>query len=75
MILFPPTYSIRTRRTDVFIESGPNAGKERAEFESAGGPERDAPGWNPHRGTPDTGLNGGRPDSGRFSRGGPEHAK
>ena len=29
---------------DVFVEEGPSAGKERSEFESAGGPERDAVG-------------------------------
>lgn len=57
--------------------------EERGQFESAetiwglGPGEADggrARGWRP-KGTPGTGLNGGRPDSGRFSRGGPEHAK
>lgn len=57
---------------DVFVEEGPSAGKERSEFESAGGPERDAVAWNPHRGTPH--RIAGTPDSGRFSHYGPEHA-
>jgi len=53
----------------IFVESGPSAAKEnmeRPEFESAG-PAPGIHGWSPIGGTPDTGLNGGRPDTGRFS--------
>jgi hypothetical protein len=56
----------------VFVESGPSAGRERERFESAGGPEKDARGWQP-QGTPH--RIAGTPDSGRFSHNGPEHTK
>src|SRR5271155_4875458 len=39
----------------IFLESGPKAEKERKEMESAGGPERENRGWDPHRGTPGIG--------------------
>lgn len=55
----------------IFVEQGPSASREtrdRPEFESAGGPERDAVGWNPHRGKPHNGgASGQKSDSGRFS--------
>jgi hypothetical protein len=54
----------------IFVESGPSAGKERKEFESVG-PDK-VGSWRP-QGTPDRGK--GTPDSGRWSHGGPEHAK
>lgn len=62
---------------DILIESGPraigNIPAERKEFESVG-PSPEVRGWAPG-GTPDTGLRGGKPDSGRFSHQGPEHGK
>ncbi len=53
----------------ILIETGPRAvgsiPAERAEFESVG-PAPEVRGWAPG-GTPDTGLRGGSPDTGRFS--------
>jgi hypothetical protein len=60
----------RIDSSTIFVESGPSAGKERKEFESAG-PDR-AGSWRP-QGTPDRGR--GTPDSGRFSHRGPEHVQ
>jgi hypothetical protein len=54
--------------SNILIESGERSIEllqERKEFDSVG-PDPDTRGWEP-RGTPDTGLRGGRPDSGRFS--------
>ena len=61
----------------VLIETGPraigNIPAERKEFDSVGA-SHGAQSWRP-QGTPDTGLRGGRPDSGRFSHRGPERGK
>jgi hypothetical protein len=65
-----------TRVSQILIETGPRAISvlhERAEFESQGATDRTSS-WR-SQGTPDTGLRGGRPDSGRFSHRGPEHGK
>ncbi|MGB6496340.1 MAG: hypothetical protein WBF09_05040 [Candidatus Acidiferrum sp.] len=61
--------SIDIDPASIFVESGPNAEKERKDKESAGGPEREKRGWQPNLGTPDTGLGGGKPHNGRFSNG------
>ncbi|MGB7282879.1 MAG: hypothetical protein WBE13_11505 [Candidatus Acidiferrum sp.] len=50
--------------TDIFVEEGLTAQKEREQFESVGQPTPD-PGWNPHRGTPH--KIAGVPHDGRFS--------
>jgi hypothetical protein len=51
---------------DLIIESGSKPIQERKQFDSVGPYSEAAGGWEP-RGTPDTGLRGGKPDSGRFS--------
>jgi hypothetical protein len=64
------------RVSQILIESGPRAISvlhEREGFDSVG-PAPEIRGWAPG-GTPDTGLRGGKSDSGRFSHRGPEHGK
>jgi hypothetical protein len=51
---------------DLLIESGSAPIAERKSFESVGPYSEASGGWEP-RGTPDTGLRGGKPDTGRFS--------
>jgi hypothetical protein len=56
------------RITNILLETGPRAVGlvERKDFSGAGPYSEAGGGWEP-RGTPDTGLRGGKPDSGRFS--------
>ncbi len=49
--------------TDIFVEQGPSAGREREEFESVG--QEQPAGWNPNRGTPH--KIAGTPHDGKFS--------